>query len=165
MTKSRVVIIDSPVGFLRLEAEGGFVTALETGVAGPATETDDPILKRAITELGLYFTGKLRNFTVPVKRPPATDFVNRVHDAMVGIPYGKTATYGEVAAIIGSAPRAVGGACGKNAIAIIIPCHRIVAAGGLGGYGGDWERGRAISVKKVLLETETDVLSGDSGDI
>lgn len=164
MTKSRVVIIDSPVGFLRLEAEGGFITALETGVAGPATETDDPLLLRAIEELQLYFDGRLREFTVPVRRPPATDFVNRVHDAMLGIPYGKTATYGEVAAIIGSAPRAVGGACGKNAIAIIIPCHRIVAAGGLGGYSGEWERGRAISVKKVLLETEAAVLAGHKGN-
>lgn len=154
MTKSRVVVLDSPVGFLRVEAEGGFIVGLETGVEGPETATDDELLLRTANELRLYFDGVLVDFTVPFKRPPQTPFVNRVHDAMLGIPYGKTATYGEVAAIIGSSPRAVGGACGKNAIAIIIPCHRIVAANGIGGYSGDWERGRALSVKKVLLAIE-----------
>lgn len=160
MTKYATVIIDSPVGFLRLEAQGGFITALETGAEGPETTTSDPLLKRAAKELELYFDGKLKKFTVPLKRPPATDFVNRVHDAMEGIPYGKTATYGEVAAILGTSPRAVGGACGKNALAIIVPCHRIVAATGVGGYSGDWEVGKAISVKKILLEIEAANVKG-----
>lgn len=149
-----MTVIDCPVGFLRLEAEGGFITAVETGVAGPATETGDPLLKRLASELELYFEGRLKRFTVPFRRPDNTPFVNRVLDAMEGIPYGKTATYGEVAAIIGTSPRAVGGACGRNALAILIPCHRIVAAKGLGGYSGDWECGKAVSVKKVLLEVE-----------
>src|SRR5690606_13127856 len=80
-----------------------------------------------------------------------TDFERRVWRAMIAIPQGRTQTYGEVARMLGSTPRAVGGACGANPIPLVIPCHRIVGAGGaLGGYSG----GRGAETKRFLLELE-----------
>ncbi len=98
-------------------------------------------LERARRELDLYFQGKLREFSVPLKLsgPP---FYMRVWHALTTIPFGETRTYRQVAAQVGSpeAFRAVGNACAANPIAIIVPCHRVVAVGGLAGYGGGLHR-------------------------
>lgn len=102
--------------------------------------------------LDAYFAGNLRHFDHPVS-PHGTAFQQRVWQAIATIPYGHTASYGDIARLIGSAPRAVGQACGKNPLPIIVPCHRVVGRHGLGGFSfGDEEQ--SLSVKRWLLQHE-----------
>lgn len=110
-----------------------------------------PILVEACRQLRAYFSGGLREFDLPLDLR-GTPFQKRVWQVLRRIPYGKTRSYRDVAAEIGSpsATRAVGGANGRNPVAIIVPCHRVIAAdGSLGGYGG------GLPVKKLLLSLET----------
>ncbi len=106
-------------------------------------------LEQARAEVGEYLAGERREFAVPF-HIRATPFQFKVLEAVSAIPYGSTATYGEIAERVGSpsAARAVGAACGANPIPLIIPCHRVVAAAGLGGYGG------GPALKRKLLELE-----------
>ena len=100
--------------------------------------------------LDAYFDGDFRAIDFPLK-PAGTSFQRSVWDVMLTIPPGATETYGTVARQIGSAAQPVGSACGANPIAIIIPCHRIVAAGGkLGGYSG----AGGLDTKRILLQLE-----------
>lgn len=113
---------------------------------GPALPGDHRHLRRVEAELGEYFAGERRSFGVPFEAPGSA-FQERVWGELRRIPYGETLTYRELAVRVGavSAQRAVGRANGSNRLAIVIPCHRVVAAGGgLGGYGGGLERKRAL---------------------
>jgi methylated-DNA-[protein]-cysteine S-methyltransferase len=128
------ITLDSPLGPLTLTASGGALTMLDWGQAPP--EGRDPVLDEAAHQLEAYFAGRRTGFDLPL-RPAGTPFRRRVWDAMCAIPFGHTRTYGEIARELGSAARAVGGACGANPIPIVIPCHRVLAAGGReGGYSG-----------------------------
>ena len=101
-------------------------------------------------ELAAYFAGSLRKFTIPLVTP-GTEFERRVWQELLAIPYAQTRSYGQMAVAV-NAPggaRAVGRANGRNRIAIVIPCHRVIeAGGGLRGYGGGLER------KRYLLDLE-----------
>ena len=98
---------------------------------------------------GYFFCG-LHQFELPV-RPEGTDFDRRVFEAMRGISYGTTLTYGEIAASLGGTARDVGTACARNPIPIIIPCHRVVGSGrALVGYSG----GGSLETKQALLSLE-----------
>ncbi|HHY17497.1 MAG TPA: methylated-DNA--[protein]-cysteine S-methyltransferase [Firmicutes bacterium] len=110
---------------------------------------DFNILQQTIKELDTYFTGQLRTFTVPV-RLSGTPFQQAVWQAMKNIRYGETKTYRELALAAGSpkAARAVGNACAANPVAIIVPCHRVLAQSGLGGFGG------GLDTKRWLLNLE-----------
>jgi len=103
-------------------------------------------------ELRAYLAGRLRRFTVPVA-PAGTAWQQRVWAAMRRIPWGEVRTYGALAQMVGApgAARAVGGACGANPLIIVTPCHRVVAAGGLGGFGGS---ARRLDLKRRLLDLE-----------
>lgn len=145
---------ESPVGPLILASNGKALIqlAFENGrhpqPAFPSGE--DEILSRTRRELDAYFEGKLRAFSAPVA-PRGTPFQQRVWSELAKIPYGVTRSYGALAAAIGSpaASRAVGLANGRNPIAVVIPCHRVIGAdGSLTGYGGGMER------KSFLLELE-----------
>jgi methylated-DNA-[protein]-cysteine S-methyltransferase len=126
------------------------ITSIELnqrGHRGPETALE----RRAAVQLEEYLAGRRTEFTVPLE-PEGTAFDHRVWDAVGAIPYGETVTYGEIARAIGNpnGARAVGTANGRNPIPIIIPCHRVVAAGGkLGGYGG------GLPLKRRLLDLET----------
>lgn len=115
-------------------------------------EPEGGLTKLAEKELEDYFAGNLARFTVPVELI-GTTFQRRVLNLVAAIPYGTTKTYGQIARELGQpgASRAVGGANMKNPIPIIIPCHRVVASGGLGGYGG---KSGNTSIKRKLLELE-----------
>ena len=140
--------LHSPVGDLTVSEEDGAVVALDWGWGTEQTET--PLLLEAKRQLEAFFDGTLKEFDLPL-RPTGTAFQSRVVIAMCRIPYGRTATYGELAYQLGSAARAVGQACGANHIPIIVPCHRVLAADDrLGGYSGEG----GLETKVALLRLE-----------
>jgi len=117
---------------------------------GPTVSGETPLLDRAERQLGEYFAGARRDFDLPLDHPGSA-FQQRVWAELQRIPYGETIAYRDLAERVGSpqAPRAVGRANGSNRLAIIVPCHRVVAAGGgLGGYGG------GLPAKRYLLDLE-----------
>lgn len=108
----------------------------------------------ACTELNAYLQNPHYRFKVPVKLT-GTRHQLAVWEAMQKIPAGKTRTYGEIAAAIKSSPRAIGGACGTNRIPIVVPCHRITAANGLGGFMQLSDHaGDPLAIKRWLLAHE-----------
>ena len=136
--------ISSPVGRLTIEEEGGAVVAIRWGDAGRSNGS--PLLNEAARQLDAYFAGRLTDFDLPLAAA-GSPFEQRVWAAMQTIPYGQTRRYGDLADMVGSAPRAVGGACGKNPIPIVIPCHRVLAKTGLGGYSGE---GGLVTKERLL---------------
>jgi len=142
----------SPVGWLEIGATDDKITQLvfcqtPAGVVGSA---NNPVLQQGCAELDEYFAGKRKNFEVAIAFS-GTPFQYRVWQELLKIPYGKTISYAELSCASGSpkAHRAAGSANGKNPIAIIIPCHRVISSnGGLGGYA------YGLEAKKQLLELE-----------
>ncbi len=154
MTRCR---IHTSIGPFVLESDGKAVRRVFFGSeSAPFPEgAFDPVLERAAREILEYLDGRRRRFEVPVRYPEgATPFQRRVWDALRRIPYGAVRTYGELARELGTSPRAVGGACARNPIPILVPCHRVVARDGLGGFAGQWETGLALEVKRRLLAVE-----------
>ncbi len=142
--------IDSPIGRLTLTSDGSALTGLYMHVAGkPLPRTAewvmDPTaapLPEAVRQLNEYFAGGRRHFELPLHLT-GTDFQKRVWQQLTAIPFGETWTYGQLAKRLDnpSACRAVGLANGKNPIAIIVPCHRVIGAdGSLTGFGGGLPR-------------------------
>lgn len=138
----------SPVGRLVLREADGAIVAIDWGGAGEGEPT--PLLVEARRQIEAYFARRLKRFALPLA-PAGSPFEQRVWLAMRQIPYGLSARYGDLARAVGSAPRAIGRACGRNPIPIVIPCHRVVAAAGLGGYSG----GAGLPTKRLLLALES----------
>ena len=138
----------TPIGPLALfEAEDAIV-ALDWGWLPDSEES--PLLLRARQQLEEYFEGQRKVFDLPLA-PHGTPFQRKVWAGLQQIPFGQTLSYGQLAEKLGTAPRALGGACGRNPIPVIIPCHRVLAAnGGLGGYSGI----DGIETKEFLLRLE-----------
>ena len=135
-------IYNSPVGKLLISYNDDYITGLHFREEQTKAFVDNEIISKCIAQLDAYFAGDLQDFDLPLK-PTGTDFQRSVWSALCKIEYGKTATYGAIAAIVGNpkASRAVGGANNKNPIAIIIPCHRVIGASGkMVGYAGGMER-------------------------
>ena len=147
MTQSAQCDYDSPLGRLRLVSNGRALIELRMDAEGlppVATRRSDAVLDQAVQQLDAYFAGAGEGFTVPVAAP-GTDFQRRVWTALQQIDYGQTCSYGRLAAQLGrpTASRAVGMANGRNPIAIIVPCHRVIGADGrLTGYAGGLDRKR-----------------------
>ena len=138
----------SPVGNLTVSEDNGAIVALDFGRG--MTQTRTALLYAAFAQLAAYFDGSLTRFDLPLN-PHGTAFQKKVWHLMVAIPYGGTRAYADLARDLSSAPRAIGGACGANPIPVIIPCHRVLAAGGkLGGYSG----GEGLDTKIALLRLE-----------
>lgn len=149
-------LTDSPVGPLVLAGEDGALEILEfeSGRMPPRGaldwREDRKLFGEAVSQLVAYFAGRLRRFDLRLA-PRGTPFQRRVWDALLEIPYGETRAYGELARRLGDpkAARAVGLANGRNPIAIVIPCHRVIGSTGkLTGYGG------GIAIKRQLLALE-----------
>lgn len=144
----RHTVVDSPIGPLTLVAEDGALAGLylheqrhlpDSAAFGARDEGALPELR---AQLDGYFAGTLRDFDVPLATT-GTPFQQQVWAALREVPYGSTCTYGDLAAAIGrpSAVRAVGAANGRNPVCLVVPCHRVVGAGGvLTGYAGGLER-------------------------
>jgi len=146
------VVVASPLGALALSAtDEGIVAVHFVDDRAPTPLVDDGSprashLARLSEQLARYFARTLTRFDVPLA-PVGTEFERRVWKALVEIPHGQTRSYLDVARTVGGPnhTRAVGGANGKNPIAIVVPCHRVIASdGGLGGYAGGLERKRAL---------------------
>jgi len=147
-----ICYVDSPVGRLALEAQGDALTAVRWAGARERTREKvmSPVLRDAARQLDRYFAGKLRHFDLNLAIG-GTAFQQRVWAMMCEIPFGETATYGGLAMALGSGARAVGTACGRNPIPIIVPCHRVLGSGGtVGGYSG----GKGLPTKRRLLALE-----------
>lgn len=154
-------ILPSPIGSLLAAGDGRRLTHVlmldspRPPRTAPHWRRDDGALAPAREQLEQYFAGERRRFELELA-PSGHDFEQRVWDALLEIPYGETASYGQIAARIGApgGARAVGLANGRNPIAIVIPCHRVIGADGrLVGYGGGLER------KRQLLDLEAGVQS------
>ena len=155
----------SPVGELLLVSDGTALTAVSIEPhdcdpeAEPGWRRDDALLAGARKQLWAYFAGELFDFDLALA-PKGTDFQRRVWAELRRVPFGRTASYAELARRVGQpgAARAVGSANRCNPLAVIVPCHRIIAADGtLGGYAGGLDR------KRWLLRHEADVLARRPG--
>ena len=148
-------IVDSPLGGLALTANADALTALDwTFLAANEGAPGHPILRQAVNELAAYFSDSRHVFTVPTTQP-GSEFEQAVWREMCEIPSGETRSYGDLASATGRPARAVGGACGANAIPIIVPCHRVVGADGrMVGYSGKG----GIETKTWLLRHENAML-------
>lgn len=146
--------LPSPIGAIHLVAAGDALRGLymedhrHERPPGADWRLDDrhPVFLEAAKQLAAYFAGELRDFDLPLA-PVGTPFQRRVWDALRGIPYGATTTYGELARAIEAptASRAVGAANGRNPLSIVVPCHRVIGANGdLVGYGGGMPRKVAL---------------------
>lgn len=136
----------SPIGDLTLSEEDGSIVSLDWGWS--CRQDGTSLLEKARCQVMAYLSGQLKEFDLPLA-PSGTEFQKRVWTAMSAIPYGKTKSYGDIAAKVKSSPRAVGTACGRNPLPIVIPCHRVLGANGsLGGYSGE---GGTDTKKRLLI--------------
>ena len=143
-----IAVVDSPVGRLGIVDEDGKITRLRWNVDPVGALT--PVLAEAQAQLRAYFNGTLTKFDLPT-HVEGSDFQRAVCDAMSAIPFGETLTYGDIAKLTGNSAQAVGNACGANPIPIIIPCHRVMGAGGkLVGFSG----AGGVETKVQLLRLE-----------
>ncbi|MHC1710134.1 MAG: methylated-DNA--[protein]-cysteine S-methyltransferase [Methanomassiliicoccales archaeon] len=144
------------IGSVHVAEEDGAITEVTLpGEKAPVGEmSKTPLLEMAAVQISEYLQGRRREFTVPLA-PQGSEFAMKVWREMLAIPYGTVRTYGEMAEAIGrpKAARAVGQACNRNPISILIPCHRVVGAGGkLTGYAG------GLDLKERLLRLERDAI-------
>jgi methylated-DNA-[protein]-cysteine S-methyltransferase len=154
MSGKVTLCLESPIGPLDVTLSAYAVHRIDfKGVApsGPVPRPIAPLFKKVAQQLSEYFEGKRREFSLPLEADPAgTDFQRIVWTALSEIPYGEVISYADLSAWAGrpTAVRAAASACGANRIPIVIPCHRVVAKRGLGGYAG------GIKIKKALLKIE-----------
>jgi methylated-DNA-[protein]-cysteine S-methyltransferase len=161
MSVKRWTVYESPIGPLTVAIGPNGLTDLNfPGRASPPSGAEKDALPEVSEQLDAYFAGELRSFDLPLD-PQGTSLERAVWRALLEIPYGSTASYGEQAAKIDPAlfdadvepwqrARVVGAANGRNPIAIVIPCHRVIGAdGSLTGYGGGLHR------KQALLDLES----------
>ncbi len=149
---------DTPTGPVAVTADAGAIISLTwAGGARPAADdataanlgAEAELLAEAGRQLAAYFAGRLHDFDLPLA-PRANEFQRRFYAALRAIPFGETRRYGEIAQEMGVSAQAIGQACGGNPIPIFIPCHRVLAARGLGGFSG----GTGVETKVALLRLE-----------
>ena len=133
---------------LTLSEHDGAIVAVDWGWGRDQEET--ALLARARDQMFAYLDGELEAFDLPLA-PAGSPYQLRVWAALRDIPYGETRTYADVARVAGGGPRSVGAANARNPIPIVIPCHRVLATGGIGGYSG----GQGLATKRRLLAIET----------
>ncbi|MEX0308495.1 MAG: methylated-DNA--[protein]-cysteine S-methyltransferase [Ruegeria sp.] len=142
-----MIAVDTQFGRLGVEETDGAITRLVWDGHNDAHDT--PLLQEAAAQLRAYDEGRLQGFDLPF-HIAGSDFQRQVCEIMYAIPMGETLTYGDIAKQLGQPAQPVGQACGANPIPVIIPCHRVLAATGLGGFSGDG----GIETKVALLRHE-----------
>jgi methylated-DNA-[protein]-cysteine S-methyltransferase len=151
----RWVVLSTPLGDLSVATNDAAVCGVHFGRReGPPAVPDDPLLTTVAAQLAEYFAGRRTTFELPLADVGGSEFERAVWARLATIPYGEMRTYGQIAAAVGdpSAARAVGTACNRNRLPVLLPCHRVVGADGkLVGFGGGLAR------KRLLLEIEARV--------
>lgn len=138
-------VFHSPHGPFAVIEDGGVITRLDWSAR---TSDPTPLLREACRQLGEYFDGTRQVFDLPLDF--GTGFQGEMRRAMFAIPYGETRTYGDFARALGRPAQAIGQACGANPIPILIPCHRVLGANGLGGFSAPG----GVETKIALLKLE-----------
>lgn len=153
MTEIYQAIVAAPGFALGISCDDDEVTGIEFLEACPEVAPTTPLAAEAVRQLRGYLADPAFVFGLPLQ-PAGTAFQRRVWQQIAAIPLGRTETYGQLAKALNNAPRAVGQACGANPYPLVVPCHRVIAAGGgLGGFnrhGG----GFLLDVKRWLLRHE-----------
>lgn len=142
-----IATLDTPIGRIGIAERDRRIVRLLWQAEDEGERT--PVLEHGLAQLAAYFAGTLDAFDLPLD-PGGTAFQQQVYARMQAIPRGETRTYGEIATMLGAMPQPVGQACGSNPIPIIIPCHRVVASDGLGGFSAP--EGIEMKVKLLRLE-------------
>ena len=146
-------VVAAPFGAIRLRVADGALVGLELSARALKARADrDPLLREVCAQLRAYFKSAAHPFDLPLDAR-GTDYQQRVWRALRRIRRGAPVSYGALARRLHSSPRAIGGACRANPIALIVPCHRVVASGGPGGFMGA-TAGPALTIKRWLLEHE-----------
>lgn len=146
------LIYSSPIGRVAVFDHGSAIVGVILRYQGPDHVSSSKLSMLIQTQLDQYFDGEREDFSLPLA-PQGTPFQLRLWGQLSAIPYGQVRRYGELAAILNSSARAVGGACRRNPIPLIVPCHRVVSASGLGGFSGHRD-GEWLGIKQQLLALE-----------
>ncbi|MDP2793563.1 MAG: methylated-DNA--[protein]-cysteine S-methyltransferase [Sulfurisoma sp.] len=152
MDEPFAAIVPAPRFALGIRCRDDAITAIEFIEPHREVPARTPLAREAARQLRAWLADPGTAFDLPLQ-PSGTTFQRRVWQQIAAIPRGATRTYGELAAALHSAPRPVGGACGANPYPLVIPCHRVVAAGGLGGFARE-RGGFLLEVKRWLLDHE-----------
>jgi methylated-DNA-[protein]-cysteine S-methyltransferase len=140
--------LHTPIGDITVSEEDGAIVALDWGWGRDQAET--ALLAEARAQLHAYFDKELTRFDLPLA-PAGSPYRRRVWETLRAIPYGETRSYADIARSAGGSARSAGQASGANPVPILIPCHRVLASAGLGGYSG----GDGLETKRALLALET----------
>ena len=143
-----IAAIATPIGPIRIETEGGALAGIRIGLGGGSAGS--PLLREAAAQFAAYFAGDLTVFDLPLA-PATTPDGEAQRAAIISIGYGETRTYGELAKASGSSARAIGQACARNPLPILVPCHRVLPTGGALGY---YSAGDGPATKAWLLKHE-----------
>ena len=142
--------IATPIGLVRVTGSADRIDAIDILATGDAVASDAPAIREALRQIEAYFAGRLTAFDLPLA-PSPTERGAVLRQGIVDIAFGETASYGALAKAIRSSPRAIGQACARNPFPIVVPCHRILGAGGaLGAYSA----GDGPITKSRLLDHE-----------
>lgn len=143
-------LIATPIGPIRVEGDDEAVLAVRIGADGPAMRGETVPVRAAVEQIAAYFAGDRKAFDLPLPGLKSARGVT-LRDGLIAVGYGEAVSYGELARRLGSGPRAVGQLCARNPLPIIVPCHRVLAAGGaLGSYSA----GDGPATKQWLLDHE-----------
>ena len=152
------VVVDSPIGRVKLLFKDSALCLVEFDSKEQLSQPASKLAYVVVDQINRYFQSPDSQFQISIMQQ-GTDFQRRVWAALTKIPVGKVLTYGQLAKSIGSSARAVGNACRRNPTPIIVPCHRVVSASGLGGFAGETS-GVLTQIKTQLLRHEGANLSG-----
>lgn len=155
MAKNYDAVILAPFGAVGICTQDDFLTGITLlPVTQAAKPSSDSFTQYVANQISQYFRDPQASLDVPFA-VKGTPFQRRVWQAIAAIPCGQTLAYGELAEKVGSGPRAVANVCGANQVPLFIPCHRVVAKNGLGGFMQGTENG--LKIKKWLLDHESKV--------
>jgi methylated-DNA-[protein]-cysteine S-methyltransferase len=154
VTVEWAAVYDAPVGRLGIAVEADGLARIERVPTAAQPSPTSALAAEVVAQLQAWFASPRDTvFDLPLS-PAPTRFQARLRSALMALAPGELVTYGELARVVGSSPRAVGAACAANPIPIVVPCHRVVAAGGLGGYGGTATEGVELAFKRRLIDLE-----------
>ncbi|KAB7622558.1 methylated-DNA--[protein]-cysteine S-methyltransferase [Alkalilimnicola sp. S0819] len=147
-----VFCLNSPVGRLGIVCDAGQVSRVILRCGEPVSGPRSELGRELARQLARWFEEPGAGFQLPLA-PATTAHQQRVREALCAIPPGEVREYGALARLLGSGPRAIGGACARNPVPVLVPCHRVVARTGLGGFTGEGG-GEALVIKRWLLAHE-----------